>query len=156
VTGHRRRIVPRWNAPPAATLAMLRRLVWASRSLPPAVLVTTRPDPSREPLDEVLARAIASGLVRRDPAGTVGFSHDLFREVTYGELAEAERRVMHAYWSSPTFKKINRVLSTAWGLAIFAVGASRVAAAAIDGHTTRRWSDPLYRDVRGQPRTGPG
>jgi hypothetical protein len=48
-----------------------------------------------------------------------------------------------AYWASPTFKKINRVLSTAWGLAIFAVGLSRVAAAAIDGHTTRRLPETL-------------
>jgi DNA-binding CsgD family transcriptional regulator len=47
------------------------------------------------PLDEPLERAVSSGLVRRDPAGTVGFSHDLFREVTYGELAEAERRATH-------------------------------------------------------------
>ena len=39
-------------------------------------------------LDELIERAISSGLVRRDPGGTVGFSHDLFREVTYGELAE--------------------------------------------------------------------
>jgi hypothetical protein len=31
-------------------------------------------------LDEPLQRAISSGLVRRDPGGTVGFSHDLFRE----------------------------------------------------------------------------
>jgi len=44
---------------------------------------------------EPLQRAVSSGLVRRDPGGTVGFSHDLFREVTYGELAEAERRVAH-------------------------------------------------------------
>ena len=40
-------------------------------------------------------RAIASGLVQRDPAGTVGFTHNLFREVTYEELAEQERRAMH-------------------------------------------------------------
>ncbi|MGD0378321.1 MAG: LuxR C-terminal-related transcriptional regulator [Streptosporangiaceae bacterium] len=46
-------------------------------------------------LDEPLERAIASGLVRRDPAGTVGFSHDLFREVAYGELAGPERRATH-------------------------------------------------------------
>ena len=46
-------------------------------------------------------------------------------------------------WTSPTFKKINRVLSTAWGAAIVAVGASRVAAAAINGHTTRRLPDIL-------------
>jgi DNA-binding CsgD family transcriptional regulator len=46
-------------------------------------------------LDDLLERAIASGLVRRDPVGTVGFSHDLFREVTYGELAEPERRAAH-------------------------------------------------------------
>ena len=34
----------------AATLTLLRRLVWASRSLPLAVLVTTRPYPEREPV----------------------------------------------------------------------------------------------------------
>jgi hypothetical protein len=49
----------------------------------------------------------------------------------------ARETTPQAYWSSPTFKKINRVLSTAWGLAIFATGVSRVAAAAINGHTTR-------------------
>jgi DNA-binding CsgD family transcriptional regulator len=48
-----------------------------------------------EALDEPLRRALSSGLVRRDPGGTVGFSHDLFCEVTYGELAEPERRAMH-------------------------------------------------------------
>jgi predicted ATPase len=34
----------------AATLTLLRRLVWASRSLPLALLVSTRPYPSREQL----------------------------------------------------------------------------------------------------------
>ena len=46
-------------------------------------------------LDERLDRATASGLVRRDPAGTVGFSHDLFREVAYGELSEGLCRAAH-------------------------------------------------------------
>ena len=55
----------------------------------------------------------------------------------------ARESTPQAYWASPTFKKINRVLSTAWGLAIFAVGLSRVAAAAIDGHTTRRLPETL-------------
>jgi DNA-binding CsgD family transcriptional regulator len=57
-------------------------------------LASLLPDPDGA-LDEPLERAIASGLVRRDPAGTVGFTHDLFREVTYGELAEPERRATH-------------------------------------------------------------
>ncbi len=48
-----------------------------------------------------------------------------------------------AYWSSPVFKKINRVLSAGWGVAIFAIGVSRVLAAAIDGHTTRRLPELL-------------
>jgi len=48
-----------------------------------------------EAVDEPLERAVSSGLVRRDLAGTVKFSHDLFREVIYGELAEAERRRTH-------------------------------------------------------------
>jgi DNA-binding CsgD family transcriptional regulator len=46
-------------------------------------------------LDGPIERAISSGLVRRDLAGTVGFSHDLFREVTYGGLAEPRRSAMH-------------------------------------------------------------
>ena len=49
----------------------------------------------RAALDEPLDRAIASGLVRRDPAGSVGFVHELFREVTYGGLAEQDRRAAH-------------------------------------------------------------
>jgi hypothetical protein len=55
----------------------------------------------------------------------------------------AREAVPRAEWSSPTFKKINRVLSSAWGVAIFAVGLSRVAAAAINGHTTRRLPETL-------------
>ena len=45
--------------------------------------------------DEPSARAVSSGLVRSDPAGTIRFSHDLFREVTYGELPEDQRRALH-------------------------------------------------------------
>ena len=41
----------------AATLTLLRRLVWASRSLPLAVLITTRPYPSREQLGVLLEQA---------------------------------------------------------------------------------------------------
>ena len=55
----------------------------------------------------------------------------------------ARETTPQAYWASPTFKKINRVLSTAWGLAIFAIGLSRVAAAAINGHTSRRLPELL-------------
>ena len=55
----------------------------------------------------------------------------------------ARESVPQARWSSPVFKKINRVLSAGWGVAIFAAGASRVAAAAIDGHTTRRLPETL-------------
>jgi hypothetical protein len=55
----------------------------------------------------------------------------------------AREATPQAYWSSPTFKKINRMLSIAWGLAIFAIGLSRIAAAAINGHTTRRLPELL-------------
>jgi hypothetical protein len=55
----------------------------------------------------------------------------------------ARETTPQAYWSSPTFKKINRVLSAGWGAAIFAVGISRIAAAAINGHTTRRLPELL-------------
>jgi intracellular septation protein A len=43
----------------------------------------------------------------------------------------AKETVPQAEWSSPTFKKINRVLSAAWGLATAAIGVCRVGAAAI-------------------------
>jgi DNA-binding CsgD family transcriptional regulator len=46
-------------------------------------------------VNEPLERAVSSGLVHHDLAGTVRFSHDLFREVTYTELAAAERRATH-------------------------------------------------------------
>ena len=55
----------------------------------------------------------------------------------------ARESTPEAYWGSPTFKKINRVLSAGWGAAIFAAGVSRLAAAAIDGHTTRRLPETL-------------
>ena len=55
----------------------------------------------------------------------------------------AREAVPRAEWTSPTFKKINRVLSAAWGAAIVAIGVARVAAAAINGHTTRRLPELL-------------
>jgi hypothetical protein len=56
----------------------------------------------------------------------------------------ARQSTPQAYWSSPTFKQINRVLSTGWGLALMGVGASRIAAVAINGHTTRRLPDLIF------------
>jgi hypothetical protein len=57
--------------------------------------------------------------------------------------AFARKATPQAYWSSPTFVKINRVLSAAWGVAIMLIGVSRVAAQAIDGHTTRRLPETI-------------
>jgi hypothetical protein len=45
----------------------------------------------------------------------------------------ARESTPQAYWASPTFKKINLVLSAAWGVAIFVLGLCRVAAAAAGG-----------------------
>jgi DNA-binding CsgD family transcriptional regulator len=50
---------------------------------------------SAHELDGLIERVISSGLVRRELAGTLGFAHDLFREVTYGDLAESLRRETH-------------------------------------------------------------
>jgi hypothetical protein len=55
----------------------------------------------------------------------------------------ARESVPTAQWSSPTFKKINVVLSSAWGVAIFLLGFSRVAAAVIDEHTSKRLPEVL-------------
>jgi hypothetical protein len=45
----------------------------------------------------------------------------------------AREATPQAYWGSPTFKKINLVLSALWGAAIFGLGLCRVLAAAIGG-----------------------
>ncbi len=45
----------------------------------------------------------------------------------------ARESVPQAYWSSPVFKKINRVLCAGWGAAIFVLGSCRVAAAGLGG-----------------------
>jgi hypothetical protein len=55
----------------------------------------------------------------------------------------ARQSTPQAYWSSPTFKQINRVLSLGWGAALIGVGLSRLAAVAVNGHTTRRLPDLL-------------
>jgi hypothetical protein len=55
----------------------------------------------------------------------------------------ARETTPQAYWGSPTFKKINRVLSAGWGVAIFAVGLARVAAAAVHQHTASRLPELL-------------
>jgi hypothetical protein len=55
----------------------------------------------------------------------------------------ARQSTPQAYWSSPTFKQINRVLSTGWGVALCGVGVARLAAAAVNGHTTHRLPDLL-------------
>ncbi|HXP54324.1 MAG TPA: LuxR C-terminal-related transcriptional regulator [Streptosporangiaceae bacterium] len=56
-----------------------------------AQLLAVRPAELPEPLEQ----AIGSGLVRREPSGTIGFHHDLFREVAYGELPGATRGDLH-------------------------------------------------------------
>lgn len=51
----------------------------------------------------------------------------------------ARQSTPQQYWSSPTFKRINHVLSAAWGAATVAIGVSRVVAAIIKdrpGHHT--------------------
>jgi hypothetical protein len=48
----------------------------------------------------------------------------------------ARQSTPQAYWASPTFKQINRVLSLGWGLAILGLGVSRTLAAIIDHHHT--------------------
>jgi hypothetical protein len=48
----------------------------------------------------------------------------------------ARENVPRERWSSPAFKKINLVLSALWGAALIGLGLSRVAAEAIDRHTS--------------------
>jgi hypothetical protein len=46
----------------------------------------------------------------------------------------ARQSTPQQYWSSPTFKQLNRVLSSAWGAAMLLIGIFRVVAAAIKDH----------------------
>jgi hypothetical protein len=57
----------------------------------------------------------------------------------------ARESTPQAYWNSPTFKQINRVLSAGWGVAIVGLGVSRLIAAVIDQHaTSHRLPDLLF------------
>jgi hypothetical protein len=55
----------------------------------------------------------------------------------------ARQTTPRQYWSSPTFKKINRVLSTAWGVAIVAMGVASLVVTALDAHATDTGSNYL-------------
>jgi uncharacterized membrane protein YoaK (UPF0700 family) len=68
--------------------------------------------------------AVVMGLVILILLPVVRFTEQFVRDVTPREQ-----------WGSPTFVRINRVLSAAWGIAIVALGASRVVAAIIDRHS---------------------
>ena len=46
----------------------------------------------------------------------------------------ARQSVPQQYWGSPTFRKINTVLSAVWGAAILVIGLAGVAVAALDAH----------------------
>ena len=79
--------------PPARDLAAALAVWGADITDGELAALLAAPDPGA--LAEPLAQAIASGLVQREPSGTVGFTHDLFREVAYADLPEAERRPLH-------------------------------------------------------------
>jgi hypothetical protein len=46
--------------------------------------------------------------------------------------------IPRAFWSSPVFGKVNRLVSTAWGVALVAAGLCRVGAAALGQSASRR------------------
>jgi hypothetical protein len=55
----------------------------------------------------------------------------------------ARETTPRAYWSSPTFHKVNRVASAGWGVALCLVGLSRVIAAVIGQNGSRRLPELL-------------
>jgi hypothetical protein len=48
----------------------------------------------------------------------------------------AKRSTPREYWDSPLFRRINLVLSAAWGVAIAVMGAAAVLVTAVDAHAT--------------------
>jgi hypothetical protein len=55
----------------------------------------------------------------------------------------ARQTVPREYWGSPTFKKINRVLSAAWGAAIVVIGAAGLLVTVLDAHAV----DPSRNNI---------
>ncbi|GAA0921597.1 hypothetical protein [Pseudonocardia zijingensis] len=58
----------------------------------------------------------------------------------------ARQTVPREYWGTPTFHKINRVLSAAWGVAIMVIGASGLLVTALDAHAVDA-SQPHMADL---------
>jgi hypothetical protein len=48
----------------------------------------------------------------------------------------ARQSVPREYWDSPTFRRINTVLSAVWGAGILVIGLAAVAVTALDAHAT--------------------
>jgi hypothetical protein len=55
----------------------------------------------------------------------------------------ARQSTPREYWDSPTFTKINRVLSAAWGAALIVMGLASLAVTALDAQATDPGSDHL-------------
>jgi hypothetical protein len=70
---------------------------------------------------------MAAGLVVLVLVPTRPFTEQLARGV-----------IPRAFWSSPVFRKVNRVVSTGWGVALMAAALCRVGAAASGQSTSRR------------------
>jgi hypothetical protein len=100
--------------------------------------------------EELLERAVSSGLVRRDLAGTAGFSHDLFREVTYRELTESQRRATHRR-AAEMFKAAGYRPSLVADHLLRAAGAGADAALVAELHeavaATRRYAPEVTADL---------
>jgi hypothetical protein len=59
----------------------------------------------------------------------------------------ARESTPRAYWSSPTFRKINRVLSLAWGVAITALGVAGITVSGMNLRATSTSNDSLLELV---------
>jgi intracellular septation protein A len=57
--------------------------------------------------------------------------------------AYARQSTPREYWSSPTFRSINRVISAAWGAGLLLIGVAGVLVTLLDGHATDRSSAHL-------------
>lgn len=94
------------------------------------------------------ARAIAAGLL-----GLIALGSLLFVPFTEQYARES---VPPEHWDSPVFKRVNRELSTMWGLVFVAMVPSHLIAAAIDtqrGNTIFNWVIPIVLIVWAAKRT---
>ena len=111
-------------------------------------VVAFKADPATAAFVDRYARAIAAGLL-----ATIAFGSLLVVPFTEQYARESVPRQL---WSSPQFKRINRKLTTMWGLVFAAMVPAHVIGGALDTHRANlifNWAIPIVLVIWAAKRT---